>query len=211
MQCIRVGHVRVWYEGTDRYGREGEVVKPTMIMTNSPETARMLETRCRNNRKQQGQEQHEHVQLVGGLAKQAQVYPRKCCRIMCERIAAQRRGDELMIIGLPPMSLGEVEDLAARAQKESGRECEPMDALHERTPQDESIMAYDDVSGEEPELNGVRQARKEEIAYFRSMKVYEMVPIQESHDKTGKATIYKPGGSTSTKATRRSLCIEVDL
>ena len=148
-------------KGTGRYGREGEVMKPTMIMTNLPETARMLETRCRNNRKQEGQEQHEHVQLVGGLAKQAQVYPRTCCQIMCECIAAQRRADELMVIGLPLMSLGEVEDLAARAQKESGRECEPMDALHERKPQGESIMAYDDVSGGELELKGVRQARKE--------------------------------------------------
>ena len=74
------------------------------------------------------------------------------------------------------MSLGKVEALAGHVQKTVGRECEPMDALHERTPQDETIMAYDDVSGEELELKGVREARREEIAYFRSMKVYEKVP-----------------------------------
>ena len=31
----------------------------------------------------------------------------------------------------------------------------------------------------------VRQARKEEIAYFRSMKVYEKVSLEECWEKTG--------------------------
>ena len=39
------------------------------------------------------------------------------------------------------------------------------------------------------DIKGVREARREEIAYFRSMKVYEKVPVSEAHEKTGKAPI----------------------
>ena len=46
VQCIRVDMCEYGMKGTDRCGREGEVMKPSMIMTNSPETARMLETKC---------------------------------------------------------------------------------------------------------------------------------------------------------------------
>ena len=63
-----------------------------------------------------------------------------------------------------------------------------MDALHERTPA-KHLVAYDDVSGEALDIKGVREARREEIAYFRSMKVYEKVPVSDAHEKTGKAPI----------------------
>ena len=63
-----------------------------------------------------------------------------------------------------------------------------MDALHERAPE-ENVECYDDVSGEELDIKGVRKARKEEIAYFQSMKVYEKLPIAEAYEKTGKAPI----------------------
>ena len=53
---------------------------------------------------------------------------------MRECISAQRRADELGVIGLPLMSLGEVEALAGHVQKTAGREYEPMEALHEQTP-----------------------------------------------------------------------------
>ena len=56
-------------------------------------------------------------------------------------------------------------------------------------PPVENMVAYDDVSGEELELKGVREARREEIAYFRSMKVYEKVPVDEAYNKTGEAPI----------------------
>ena len=128
---------------------------------------------------------HEHVLLVGGRAKQAQVYPKRCCQRMCEGIAAQKRADELGVVGMPLMNLEELSEVA-RSHNLDGEG--PMDALHERTPE-ENVECYDDVSGEELDIKGVRKARKEEIAYFQSMKVYEKVPISEAYEKTGKAPI----------------------
>ena len=183
--------MRVRDERTDRYGRDGEVMKPTMLMTNSPEIARMMAARCANHRKgdvSEGEQKkaHEHVLLVGGRAKQAQVYPKKFSQRMCEGIAAQKRADELGVVGIPLMNL---EELSEVAQSHNSDGEGPMDALHERAPE-ENVECYDDVSGEELDIKGVRKARKEKIAYLRSMKVYEKVPIAEVYEKTGKAPIF---------------------
>ena len=62
----------------------------------------------------------------------------------------------------------------------------PDAALHESDPE---IIAQDDVSGERLDLAGVRAARKEEIAYLKSMKVYEKCDVSEAWDKTGKGPI----------------------
>ena len=68
----------------------------------------------------------------------------------------------------------------------SSFEC-PADSLHEPEGKiDYSHIAEDDVSGETPDTKMVRAARKEEIAYFRSMGLYTKVPIQECYDETGK-------------------------
>ena len=87
VQCIRVDMCEYGMRGTDRYGRDGEVMKPTMLMTNSPEIARMMAARCANHRNvvSEGEQKkpHVHVLLVGGRAKQAQVYPKRFCQRMC--------------------------------------------------------------------------------------------------------------------------------
>ena len=49
-------------------------------------------------------------------------------------------------------------------------------------------MAYDDVSGEEFCLKGVRAARALEIDYFEEMKVYDRVPRAQAL-KSGKENI----------------------
>ena len=50
-------------------------------------------------------------------------------------------------------------------------------------------MAFDDQSGAplKPEL--MRQARRDEISYFKSMKVYDKVPISQCWQETGKDPI----------------------
>ena len=115
VQCIRVDMCEYGMRGTDRYGRDGEVMKPTMLMTNSPEIARMMAARCVNHRTvieqsrfanisgrkgdvSEGEQKkaHEHVLLVGGRAKQAQVYPEALCDAMCrgprDQIEQDRKG-----------------------------------------------------------------------------------------------------------------------
>ena len=50
-------------------------------------------------------------------------------------------------------------------------------------------LAFDDQSGArlKPEL--MRRARRDEIAYFKEMEVYEKVPIEECWKETGKGPI----------------------
>ena len=59
------------------------------------------------------------------------------------------------------------------------------DELHEP----DGTAAYDDVSGDPLSLELVRAARKEEIEYFRSMRVYEKVTEDECRKETGKSPI----------------------
>ena len=53
----------------------------------------------------------------------------------------------------------------------------PSEALHE---EDGGWWAVDDVTGEQLDPVRVKAARREELAYFRSMGVYEKVPIEEA-------------------------------
>ena len=52
-----------------------------------------------------------------------------------------------------------------------------------------SLKAYDEMSGEEIDIDLVRWARREESTYFRGMNVYTKVPLSECYEKTGLALI----------------------
>ena len=83
-------------------GKEGLVRTPTTMMTNSNEVARRIGIKCSNA----GAEEvntHSHVQLMGGRAAQAQVYPIRLCRAVCEGVAAQKRVDSLNLVSLDAM------------------------------------------------------------------------------------------------------------
>ena len=51
------------------------------------------------------------------------------------------------------------------------------------------MVAFDDVSGQELQPELIVKARREEIAYFRDMGVYEKMDINEAWSETGKAPI----------------------
>ena len=83
-----------------RYGQrargvdgDGPARKATGFMTNSPCIALQLQRRCPNRK---GYPVHQHVQLDGGKAKAAQVYPPGFCKAICqgliERIQADQNG-----------------------------------------------------------------------------------------------------------------------
>lgn len=65
---------------------EGLNLKPTGILTNSPKIAEQLSRRCRGT--------HEHVQLLHGLGKKAQVYPEGFCKAILRGLATQLKEDE---------------------------------------------------------------------------------------------------------------------
>ena len=149
----------------------GLVRKRTKILTNSQEVARRVARKCDGG--------HRHVNLISGRAKRAQLYPRAFSRAFCEGVAAQKRLHALGLRTSPIMSIDEMAEAARKVtgQEELGRS--PSEMLHE----DE--YAEDDQSGGEliPEL--VKEARKSEIDYFRSMEVYDKFAIQECLDVTG--------------------------
>ena len=78
VQVIIVDMCAFGMTATDSDGREGPVKKTTRIVTNSPELAAVINRRCPNGTAATTEEgKHDHFQLIGGRAKQAQVYPRQ--------------------------------------------------------------------------------------------------------------------------------------
>ena len=59
---------------------------------------------------------HRHANLLGGRARQRQVYTRKFCQAVCEGLAAQRRPAEL---GMHIENLMSVEELEAAMPQEA--------------------------------------------------------------------------------------------
>ena len=155
---------------TDK-GREGPVQKATRIVSNSHEVLKRVDRKCPNRG---GVKVHDHVVLEGGRTKQAQVYPREFCRAVCEGIAAEKR---LRALGLEVLSLEEIQEAADRYGVAPDKD------LHEED------WAVDDQSGEELDVQQVRGARKEEIMYFRKMKVYDKVPKSKCWEETNRAPI----------------------
>ena len=78
------------------------------------------------------------------------------------------------MVSLPLMALGTEEDGRVAA-----------DALHER----DGTVAFDDQSGEPLVPALMRAARLEEMAYFKEMKVYEKVSVEECMRATGRKPI----------------------
>ena len=210
VQKIRIDQCFYGAKSTHPDGTEGPAQKPTVILTNAPEVVKMLErAQCPNraDRAAGRAKTHTHAQLVGGRAGQAQVYPRELCRDICIGISHQRRADELGVVGMPLLSVETMNDIAKKAREQARRsmplndcdddlclmsaevEEDPSAALHGKEPEAWAETAYDDVSGKTLDPKEVRRARREEIDYFKSMKVYEKVPISEAWSTTGRAPI----------------------
>ena len=100
------------------------------------------------------------------MCRQAQVYPREFCRMICEGVSAQRRMDAINLVAVGML---DAEDLMHIGHED----------LHDDHAADMNYEAYDDVSNEPLLPSLVRKARVEEIEYFKSMKVYEYATIDE--------------------------------
>ena len=156
-------------------GEEGPVRKRTRIASNSREVLKRVDRKCPNDTGVG--ERHEHVVLEGGRPRNAQVYPKKFCRAICEGIAAEKR---LRALGLEVYTIDEISEMS----KEYGQD--PSSELHE---EEDWTVASDDLSGEELNTGLVKKARREEIVYFKEMKVYEKVPRWLCLQETGSEPI----------------------
>ena len=173
----------------DDQGREVRTMKPTKIMSNSMEISRRLGIKCSNKFKSEG-DRHVHEHLLGGKAKQAQIYTKKLCRMICECVASERELRRRQMISLDLM---EYEDLDGMLQV--CREDDMSLSLADVEGPDEELhytgdmVAYDDQKGDELDPAMVQQARREEMEYFRSMQVYQKVNKSECWEATGKKPV----------------------
>ena len=79
-----------------------------------------------------------------------------------------------------------LEEMKSTAKSERSDEC-PSEFLHESDGI--GMTAIDDITGQELDPKLMIKARKDEIAYFREMGVYDKVDVSESWKETGKAPI----------------------
>ena len=170
----------------DKHG-EARPEKRTKLMSNSPEVIKRVSKQCTNKGKDASHEKHRHADLTGGYVKQCQVYPKAFCQAVCEGVAAQKKLYQLGMVAQPLMSFEEM----MSAVPEECKTGDPSKDLHEDMDEyeDGGMVALDDQSGTPLKPSMVAKARREEIDYFKAMKVYEKVAIDECWLETGKAPI----------------------
>ena len=143
---------------------------------------------------------HRHANVLGGRARQCQVYAREFCRAVCEGIAAQKRLGGLGMSTESLMSVEEMKTVVTMASMEAEKG-DPSQQLHEDEEEyaaheagqcgasSHMWFATDDVSGSPLDPSLVTKARREEMKYFKEMGVYVKVPKQECWTQTGKDPI----------------------
>ena len=183
---------------TDKEGKEMSG-KSTKFLSNSPEVLKRISKRCCNRKEFGGllitplkrlhPKVHRHADISDGRLKQCQVYPRAFCKAVCEGIAAQKRLHHLGLKSEPLMSV-EVMNETVPVELRTGN---PSSDLHEDDGDGfvmaDGTIATDDQTGAPLKPALTKQARCEEIVYFKEMKVYTKVPVEECWANTGKAPI----------------------
>jgi hypothetical protein len=149
----------------DRNGVQGPVKKPTRWASNAPLVLEELGLKCEGQHPQ-------HVRLLGGRAAQAAIYPPELIAAIISGIHRQRVED--CRVGKSHVSM--CESLAAamaikeEIQKDSSWESRGKDVRDEYTGQ---VLP--------PAL--VTEARREELAYFKSKEVWTPVPRARAQGK----------------------------
>ena len=161
-QTIKVARKRAWF------------------MTNSPCIATQLNRKCPNTKEWQ---LHEHMALINGRPKMAQVYPPKICQAICEGLRQQMKADQDGRFLLATLKQSEGVHKETQEMKKRFKTFEKED--NETTMQE----VWDDVSGAELDLKLVKEARLEEIEYVKTMDFYTKVPISQCYAETKRAPI----------------------
>ena len=167
--------------GRDEVG-EAPIRKATRVMSSAEEVIKRISVRCSNETCDASQH-HRHVHLIQGRAKAAQVYPRLFGIRVCQGIRAQRQLESLGLRARPIMT---VDQMVAATPGSQVSEC-PSEFLHEQDYT--NMVAIDDVSGQVLDPKLMVAARRDELAYFREMGVYDKVDVAECWKETGKPPI----------------------
>jgi len=158
----------------DRRGKvEGLARKKTVFLTNSWWIALELARRCDGS--------HEHIHLMGGRAAQTAKYPPELCRAVCRGLMKEK-SDRTM--GIRAISITDTVKRGTQVpdtnehhdEKEAMQERENVKAMSESE-------AWDDVSGVKLDPVKVKEARREEIGYFKKKGVYVKITRKEAQEK----------------------------
>ena len=141
--------------------RTGYVLKETTWLTNCPALAKILAGICSN--KDGSKPWHRHVQLIGGIAAGAAVYPPALVRGVLKGIKEQMIEDG---------NLSSVEAYASGAVAE-----EPL------MMEDDLEEFWDSVNGGYLQTERVREARKEEVEWVRKSDMFDVIPRSEADSK----------------------------
>ena len=137
------------------------------------------------------QERHEHTHFAEGEAHDTWIYPSQLCKAIGTAIKLQRKWDAS---GLKLLATVDAE----------GEIPAGITSIPEEDSTDEILEAWDDVSGEDLDPSAFLAARREEIAYYKEMKVtarreeiayykemkaFTKVPISQCISRTGRKPI----------------------
>ena len=161
----------------DVEGNEGPVLKPTRFMTNSAHIAAALGARCAR--------EHYHVQLVGGRAAKAAIYPQKLCDEICKAFGRQLSEDGGLSVSAIEVASDTPIEVSTIAGDDADDEVDvvPVSALRQ-LPSGE-WEAEDDVKGGPLEPEMVMKARVEEMGYVYKHGVYQPAPVERCREETG--------------------------
>ena len=156
--------------------------KPTRFMTNAPELAKQLGTRCGGRDGYCGRpEGGRHTICRGMNARIAAVYDFKLCRAILRGFRDQLRKDGTYtdgFVGLMESRMDSDHLAVYRLHDSDGA------VLH---VQIENEPVYkDDLTGQLLPPDLVRAARAKELDYFKAKQVWEKRPIAEARRVTGK-------------------------
>ena len=161
--------------GLELQGEDGVLrpnKKPTVFITQCPAMATTLNRTCNKN--------HVHTQLKGSMnMRQPQGYPEGLVRAMLTGIKLQKEWDERGQFFIGNVHTNDID----------GDNTEPIPPEEEHDQDCAVQEAMDDVTGYSLDPAKVREARREEIRYYKQMGVYTKVPIKECYDKTGQGPI----------------------
>ena len=159
------------YGLTTKSARKGGVApakKSTTFMTNSYHIARELDRRCDGT--------HAHQKLIAGRAMRAERYPPALCRAICRGLIREERNRAEHVRAVAEVSPCEG---WRRAIDPGDFHDNVEETIRQLAPSTEG-GAWDDVTGMPLDSKRVRQARKEEVDYIRSKKVWTKIPRAEA-------------------------------
>ena len=153
-------------------GKEQPAQKLTRWLTNSPFLAATLERKCPRD--------HAHTVLLNGRAKAAQVYPPALCRAVVAGFAEQLRADNDRINSFPvlPVPPAELPTFNLELLQVDGEDID-----------EGEWVAEDDVHGGSLPPDLVMEARRKEIKYIHSRKVYSYATEDDAFRLTRKRPI----------------------